>query len=65
LAPVADDAGAAGAVEGVVIGPRLQEELVAEAVHADAAIGECAQATFDVAGACVCCEFSSLVMTTQ
>jgi hypothetical protein len=38
LAPVADDAGAAAAVERVLVGARLQEELPAEAVDAGAAI---------------------------
>jgi hypothetical protein len=38
LAEGTDDAGAAGAVEGVEVGPRLHEEGLAEAEHTGAAI---------------------------
>jgi hypothetical protein len=38
LGPVTDNARAVAAVEGVLVGPRLQQELLAEAVHTRASI---------------------------
>jgi hypothetical protein len=48
LAPVTDDPGGTGAVKGVLVGPRLQQELLAEAVHAGAAICRWAWATVTI-----------------
>jgi hypothetical protein len=38
LGPVTLNPGGVAAVEGVLVGPRLEQELLAEAVHAGAAI---------------------------